>query len=70
MKTAYTDSGVLVTRTSSSSGAKWNIAGLIDNDRQFNGSLKSLLKAAREKFGDEFEKEVAKAATKIRSQAL
>lgn len=69
MKTAYTDSGVLVTRTSSSSGVKWYIAGLIDSDRLFNGSLKSLRQAVREKHGEEVEREIVDAAQMLRQSA-
>lgn len=62
---AYTSVG-MVTRTRSSSGAKWMMAGIVDTDRAFNGSLKSLRKLVLAKYGEEVEKEVIEAAKAIK----
>jgi hypothetical protein len=58
-----------LTRTSSSSGAKWAISGLTDSDRAFNGSLKSLRQVVREKFGEQAEAEILDAAQMLRRLA-
>lgn len=58
-----------LTRTSSSTGAKWAIAGLTASDRAFNGSLKSLRKAVREKHGEQVEQEIIDAAQMLRQAA-
>ena len=58
-----------LTRTSSSCGAKWAIAGLTDSDRAFNGSLESLRKSVREKHGEQVEQEIVDAAQMLRQLA-
>lgn len=58
-----------LTRTSSSSGATWQIAGIIDGERAFSGSLKSLRQIVREKFGEQVEAEILDAAQTLRKLA-
>ena len=58
-----------LTRTSSSSGAKWQISSVNNNGGPCNGSLKSVRQIVREKFGEQVEREIIDAAQMLRKLA-
>ena len=66
-QTIKTSVGTLV-RSSGSNGATYSMGCLVEADRAFSGTLKSLRKIVREKIGEAAEAEVVKAANLLRGK--